>query len=167
MARGDFLDAQLVDRIKKSTFELTVRYPPERAVAPAPAPAGAPLSPLTGPKTTPTLLPPAPVPAHPPVTMKCLWLDVASTLTTGDSPSIERLKQSAVGLVEGATALARVLVEDAAVDPAKPFGKTVFDACEVVEFHERRYRVVRVDRVSRSFANPVTYSLWLAGSQVE
>lgn len=166
MARGDLLDRQLAARINASALELTIVYPPLRVAAPAPVVGAMPVSPLTGPKPTTSVVPAVVTPSAPPKTLKCLWLDVTVPTAAGDAAR-ERLKQNTVGLVEGATVLARVLVADSALDATKPFGKTAFDACEAVEFYGKRYRVLRVDRIGRSFAKPLTYAVWLAGSQVE
>lgn len=162
MARGDRLNAALARRITDSIYELTVHYPPNR-----PAPAGstatsAPTSPLTGTRPTPTIYPATQTPSQPSVSMKCLWLDSY----VGDGASANaKISVNRVGWLAGAQALARVLVEDAAVDPDNPWGDTVFTACENVGFMMHRYKVLAIEPIGNSFAKPLTYHVWLHGAQ--
>jgi hypothetical protein len=159
--RGDMVADRLTAWIRASGLTLTVHYPAPRAVVPTTGPVTtpvvAPVSPLTGPKPVQTVFPAAVTPAKPAVTLSCLWLDT-TVLGPKDMTRVTRL-----GWVEGATALARVLVADAALDAAVPTGHTVFTGAEVVEFHGMRYRVLAVEPVGASFRAPLTYHVWLTG----
>jgi hypothetical protein len=118
------------------------------------------VSPLTGPAPTTTVFPTAPTPVKPSVTVDCLWLD--SYVSVAGTP-VDAIVTGRVGWVQGATALARVAVADAALDPDNYAGDTIFTAADHVEFQGRRYKVIAVEPVAASFRLPVSYHVWLAG----
>lgn len=153
------MNAAILARIGNSAQSLEVRYPPVRAVV---VTTTTPLSPLTGGPHAPALIPVAPVASQPPKTMPCLWLDVANTTRLVPLRVATRVENA--GFVMEAKALARVAVQDGALDPDDPYAGTVFDACEDVVFQGKHYRVLQIDPVGHSFAVPVTYSVWLAGA---
>jgi hypothetical protein len=97
--------------------------------------------------------------------MPCLWLDTIS-LTSASRLGFgsDAVNFPAAGWVQGATAMARVLVDDAAVDPDDPSAGTKFDACEEVEFQGKRYRILQIDPISASFSLAYTYAVWLHGA---
>jgi hypothetical protein len=160
----DRVRTALLKRIDDSFLSITIHFPPPRAtLTPLGGTATAPASPMTGAPVTPTLVPAAPAaPERDPVTMKCLWLDVAAarnaTLTD------DRLRATLGGWVETANAQARVAVRDAALDPDNPWAGTVFESAAYVEFQGRRYRVIGVDTIGTSFDRPATYAVWLEGA---
>jgi hypothetical protein len=92
--------------------------------------------------------------------MPCLWLDALAAALTPD-----RRAQTAVALVAGATALARVRVSDAALDADAPYGDTVFTGCLHVESNGRRYRVLAVEPIAAGHYAPHTYAVWLVGAE--
>lgn len=158
--RGDRLNAALVDRIRSSVHTLTVIYPVARPVmAGTPPVASAPLSPLTGPAITQVVFPTAAVPDRPSVTLRCLWLDSYTSRMVNSEP----IRRNRIGWREGATAVARVLVSDAALT-SDPWGDTVFTGAEIVEHGGHRYRVDAIDAVGSSFSAPLTYHVWLFGA---
>lgn len=159
MAKGDALKAALAARIKASAISLTVHYPAQREGVTGVAPMARPLNPLSGPEPELSTTPAEPTPVSPALTMKCLWLDATSLALGGRGRS-----DTPLGVVEGATALARVLAKDALKDTADPSAGTVFEGAEVVECNGRRYRVLRVDPISASFYAPHTYAVWLSGA---
>lgn len=159
--RADILRRRLEARVRSSPHRLTVHYPAIRPVVPAaPAPITAPVNPLTGPAPVQTVTPATPTPQKPAVTLTCLWLDSYG----GTTNITHEYRVGRVGWLATADALARVLVADAALDVTQPWGETVFDGAEAVEFNGRRYRVLGVQPVSGSFTVPLTYYVWLAGT---
>ncbi len=163
MPSAERLKRHLLRRIDGSALSLTVHYPPARpATTPTGGTATAPASPLTGPPVTHTAAVSPATPERDPVTMRCLWLDVAAarnaTLTD------DRTRAMLAGWAEKATAQARVAVRDAALDPDAPWGGTVFDGALYVEAQGRRYRVAGVEPIGASFAAPATYAVWLVGA---
>jgi hypothetical protein len=97
-----------------------------------------------------------------PVTLPCLWLDSFGNLVL--SLQTERVKAGLSGWYASATAMARVLVSDAALDPDDPWGDTVFTGADYVEHSGHRYQVVAVDGLGASMGPPVTYYVWLRGA---
>jgi hypothetical protein len=102
---------------------------------------------------------PAAVPAKDPVTVSCLW----TNQTTGGPQLTDPTRYGPVAWVAEATAMARVTVEDAALDADAPYGGTIFDGAERVEYRGGRFRVLQVDPVGPGFAAPSTYAVWLTG----
>ncbi len=167
MPSAENLQRKLLKRIDESALTMTVHYAPARpSVTPLGGTATAPLNPMTGTPPTRALVQPVPAaPDRPPVTMSCLWLDVAAARNatlTGD-----RIQASLGGWVELATAQARVAVRDAALDTDNPWGRTVFDGADYVEAQGRRYKVIGVEPIGASFAHPATYAVWLLGSNLQ
>jgi hypothetical protein len=160
MARGDLLRTSLNARIDNSGHSITLNYPAVRPIVVADAPAVAPLSPLTGIRPQPALVQSPAVPANPPVTMTCLWLD-ADTMSIVETNS-RRVEQA--GWVAQATALATVKVEDAAKNPDAPTRETIFDDIDFVEHDGQRFRVIKVSPVGSSFTKPFAYAVWLSGA---
>jgi hypothetical protein len=162
------LKRRLLARIDDSALALTVHYAPARPSAtPTGGTATAPLNPLTGAPPTHTLVQgAAPAPAAPPVTMPCLWLDVAAARNATLDEDRVRMNMLA-GWAATATAQARVAVRDAALDPDAPWGGTVFDGAAYVEAQGRRYRVLGVEPIGASFADAYTYAVWLQGATLQ
>jgi hypothetical protein len=69
-----------------------------------------------------------------------------------------------VGWYADAEAVARVLVEDAALDATNPGAGTVFDGAADVTFMGQSYRVLAVRPIGSSFRLAVSYYVWLKGS---
>lgn len=163
MAKGDRAKAGVLTRIATSKHSITIKYPAVRT--PATGSAQPPIAPLTGPAPAPTVLPGvAPTPVKPDKTMKCLWYDSPTEAALGVNSN--RRGYGAVGWRQGAQALIRVAVQDAALDLTKPYGKTVFDECEAVEHHGLRYRVLGLTRSDAGFADAYSYYVWLTTSEV-
>jgi len=160
--RGDHVRASVLARIRNSGLTLVVVYPPGRPAATGSSPAPAPISPFTGPAPTTTVVVSDPTPAKPSVSLKCLWLDTYGSVV--QAVNADRMRALTVGWLEGATALARVAVDEAALDPAKPLGDTVFTDAERVEFGGSRFRILSVQPVGASFYAPYTYYVWLVGA---
>lgn len=160
--RGDNIRRSVLARIRDSGLTLSVVYPPTRPAATGASPASAPLSPFTGPVPTTVVVTTDPTPAKPSVSLKCLWLDTYGSVV--QAVNADRIRTLNVGWMEGATALARVAVDDAALDPTKPLGDTVFTGAERVEFSGSRFRVLNVQPVGASFYAPYTYYVWLIGA---
>ena len=154
MAKGDNLVKRLLARIHESGLQLTVHYPEVRPVATGTTPsATGPVSPLTGPTPSTTVFPTAVTPEKDPVTIDCLWLD--SYVGVGGTAA-DAIITNRVGWVAGATALARVDIADAALEPDNYAGDTIFTAADHVEFQGRRYKVLAVEPVAASFRPPAT-----------
>ncbi len=160
--RGDSLKMQLAARIRSSKVTLGVSYPELRAATAIPVPTTAPVSPLTGPKTTSTLIPVDVTPAKPTVTgIPCLWLDsIVNSMRQSERINTELQ----VGWKQGADAMARVLIEDTALDAAAPYAGTVFDGADVIVAQGREWKLVAVEPIGHSFSEPFTYAVWLRGS---
>jgi hypothetical protein len=158
--RGDRLNRALTARIRGSGLEVTAVYAPARPVATGSSPGSMPPSPFTGPPVVPSAVVPAPVPERPATTVDCLWLDAVSTSLA----EAARTRLAASGWKQGAEALARVLVADAALDPDDPHGDTIFTNCEAVVFRGHRFRVLAVEPVGAGHRTPLTYHVWLAGA---
>lgn len=157
------INARLAERVRNSSETLTVHYPvllaPVTGVAPI---ASTPVSPLLGPEETPVLLEAVEgTPSQDPVTLSCLWTDAYGNLVVDVRGEVR--KAGELGWYANADALARVLVEDAAVDADKPWGDTVFEASAYVEHAERRFVVLAVEPVGASMGPPVSYYVWLRG----
>lgn len=154
MARGGFIKTGLVQRIQSSPLTLVVVYPPAvtaqtTVVDPFKQPELAALT--TAPTRTATNR-----------QIRCLWHDRP---TDADNPVPNRATPLAVGWYEEATALARVLVADAALDPESPRAGSHFDHAEYVEFQGMRYDVLNVTPVAAGFSHPATFAVWLRGAQ--
>lgn len=146
--KGDLVKARLAARIAESAITL--------AIYKTPAASG-----TAGPTTRPAspLAPAAPAAAPAVVkTMQCLWLDAVTLAMTVGS---DQRQANALGLVQGATAMARVTVTDAALDPTDPAGGTHFDAADYVESAGKQYRVLQVEPISGAFYAAHTYAVWL------
>jgi hypothetical protein len=159
------IDQFVEQRIRRSPLTLTIITPAVRPVAVGAAPGVAPLSPLTGPAPVPHVVTTEPVPYEPPLTVACLWLDMATGTALGDGPGDERTRFSRIGWVPQATAVARVLVADVALDPAKPYGGTRFDRADHVEYQGGRFRVLQTTPIAAGNALPTSYYIWLVGSK--
>jgi hypothetical protein len=133
--------------------------PPADLIGTAPQPA--PARPLTGAAPTLTLLPTGPT-LVPSATLRCLWYDEA--VSPSLSAGADSRRYGAVAWLDGAHALAEVLVEDAALDATNPYTGTKLDGAAYVVHAGETYRVVAVHPVGASFALPTTYFVWLAGA---
>ncbi len=156
------LKRQITRRIANSGLSLTVNYPAVRAAATGTAPGAAPAGPLTGPIVTNVVVVTDPTPSQAPVTLDCLWLSSYTSVTSSVAKdAIDYLKPA---WVEGATALATVTIEDAALDATQPYGDTVFTGCSYVEHLGLRYTVLSVQPMGPSFAPPYVYYVWVTGA---
>jgi hypothetical protein len=165
MPRGDRAKAGVLGRIASSAHSVVVKYPPARTPVTGTAPSILPIAPLTGPAPTPTVIPgAAPTPEKPDVTLQCLWYDSPTDTALGVNSN--RRSYGVGGWRQGATALIRVAVKDAALDPTKPYEKTVFDECEAVVHAGLRYRVLGLTRSDAGSAEAYTYYVWLSTSEV-
>lgn len=165
MARGDSAKAGMLAHIAGSAHSIIIKYPPRRTPATGTAPALMPMTPLTGPVVPSTVIPGAPAtPEKPDATLKCLWYD--SPTEAALASSYNRRTYGAVGWRQGAVAMACVAITGAALDPTKPYGKTVFDECEAVEHAGLRYRVLGLTRSSAAFTNAYLFYVWLSTSEV-
>jgi len=168
MARGDRLNLALRTRILTSGQEITVHYPPVKTPATGTAPGPAPLNPLTGaPPTQQMVVTSSSTPSQPPKTMPCLWHDAFYTVKTRAASALDGGKRAfeRLGWVEGAEAMARVLLEDILLDPTNSASATLFSQIDHVEFRGRRYHVMGEDRISSGFQEPITAYVWLIGAQ--
>jgi hypothetical protein len=95
---------------------------------------------------------------------KCLWYDDPTMGALGDQNN--KRSFSPVAWRQGAKALIRVAVKDAALDPTAPYGKTVFDECEVVEHAGLRYRILGLTRADAGFTDAYSFYVWLVTSEV-
>jgi hypothetical protein len=163
MAKGDRIKARVTARIKESSHSLTLHYPPKRVGATGTGPMTRPANPLTGIVAAPSIDPTTPDPERDPVSMPCLWLDAITVALQGRNQWNHLL----IGMVPGATAIARVLIEDAALDADAPEGGTEFERCSYVEHAGKRYRVLEVKPVGAGFYDPYTYYVWLVGAVKE
>ena len=155
MPRGETVQEGVRRRIQTSPYRLTLVYPVERAPD-----LTVPTNPFGG---GPPAALPAPVTRPAPLTVPCLWLDAGrpGQLQLSD----ERTRYSDVGWVTDATAVARVLTDDVALDPADPHAGTEFDKVEWVEFSSKRFQVLAVTPVNASFHVPISYAVWVKGEQ--
>ena len=154
MPSVDNLQRALKARIAASVHTLTVVYPPARQAVDGASPGPAPLNPFLGaPPPTPHIAPDTAPTVAPNVTVKCLWLD-------GQTVSASQRHQAVVermGWYADADAVARVLASDVVTAP----GQTCLDACDHVEHGGRHYVVLNVAPLGASFAEPVSYTVWL------
>lgn len=160
MPRGSNVEAQILKRIKDSVNTLTVHYPEARPVLTGNTPVTGPSSPLTGPVPTTTVYPGTPVPTSPAVTVSCLWLDSYSAMGKAANNMIVQ----AIGWKQGTDAVARVSIEDTALDSTVPLGDTIFTGASHVEFSGQDYDVVQIEPVASSFTVPATYHVWMKGA---
>lgn len=165
MANSANVNARVIDRIVHSGKTLTIVYPAVRPVATGTSPGTGPTSPLTGASTTDVIFEGEPTPYQPSVIVKCLWADMATSSEMTDRPSTDRYIYNQLGWVRDATAVARVLVSETALDPTNPYAGTKFDAADHILYQSRRYRVVQVVPIEASFGIPVSYYVWLTGNQ--
>jgi hypothetical protein len=157
MARGELLQARLRARVEQSPHRLIVVWAPA-----APVVTSTPTNPF-GPQPTPSVIQTPPTPARPAVTLRCLWAD---GVAQGDlERAAERAMRREVGWYTEATAVARVLVSEAAIDPANPWAGTIFDTAHHVEFRNQRFDVVQWTPVSAGDLTPITYAIWVRGAQ--
>jgi hypothetical protein len=161
MARGDLVEAGVIQRIQNSALSLTVHFPPERNVVSGEAPLSRPLNPFLGPLEEPEYELPSGVPSADPVTMRCLFYD---TLSIAGARSEHRDYGIGVYVAE-AEAVARVLVSDAVSGSIVSGAGTVFDGCDYVECRGKQYQVRKVEPVAAGFRVPVTLHVWLVGDQ--
>lgn len=166
MPSAENFNRRVTARIKQSQLTLTVHYPAARPAGTGTAPGAVPLSPLTGPLPTTQIIPSAVTESASPVTVPCLWTDMSAGGVGADLIRDE-IRRFGPGWVEGSSAIARVCVEDAAVDPDVPFGRTIFTGCAYVDFEGKRFTVLTVKAPHPSFARPVSYYVWLTGADVQ
>lgn len=155
------LDQQIIARIKASPLTLTIVASSARQAPAGSAATTAPTSPLTGAAPSSTVLTDgtaAPYLAD--VTMPCLWMDEAAVLSDN---AFNQYKVAQLGWVQGATALARVLVSDAALVATNPYAGTKFDAGSKVTYQGRAYMILSVQPFGSGSRIPVTYHVWLKG----
>lgn len=151
MSRGQGVARGVLNRIATSTHQLTVVFPPTQpsdSVVPInPFPGGPPQA-LPTPEVRPT-----------PLTIPYLWVEAGRP---GElmSPSEQRRVVDA-GWVTDATAMARVR----ATDVVESGGTLVFDRAAWVEHGGKQYRVLAVTPVNASFAQPISYAVWVQGDQ--
>jgi hypothetical protein len=164
MTRGERLDARLRRLVETSPHELTVVYPPVQRTATGVSPGTAPLSPLTGRPPDAVVFEDEPTPSQASVTVPCLWYDSFTSVTS--ALSADQIKINRIGWHAGASTLACVLIDDAAVDATDASGLTVFDAASHVEHRGHRYRILAWEPVSRGWSeHPLVYWVWLAGAK--
>lgn len=160
MTQGTNVEKRILQRIANSANSLTVHYPEARPVLPGSSPVDGPVNPLTGTAPTTAVYPTDPIPILPAITVQCLWLDSFKSMgKTRNNITVEN-----VGWRQGTDAVARVSIEDTALDATDPFGDTIFTGAEFVEFSGQRYDVVQVEPIAASFRAPVTYHVWLKGT---
>lgn len=163
MGRADRIHAALKRRIEGSPHQVTVVYPAVRPVLTGFPPTTAPVGPLTGPKEQPAAVPgTTPTASKPPVTVRCLWYDAYGNFVI--SMQGDQVRSDRIGWRADANALARVLVEDAALDPAVAPGDTIFKGALYVEHLGRRYEVVAVDPIGSGDQPAYCYHVWLQGN---
>jgi hypothetical protein len=170
MARGDRMNAALTKRIQTSQRTLTIHYPPVKTAATGIAPGAAPLKPLTGDPPPQLFIDTSTeTPVKPSKTMPCLWSDSFHTIKTRTSTALAKSNREfgSIGWVEGAEALARVLLTDAAVDPNDLNGPTVFSEILYLESAGRRYKVLGEDRISKGFTDAISCYVWLMGAEAQ
>lgn len=97
--------------------------------------------------------------------MKCLWLDMATGTELGDVPNHEKRTFEQLGWVEPATALARVLVSDAALTSSDPYAGTKFDKADHITHNNQQFYVLQVIPISASFNLPESYYVWLSSTK--
>lgn len=153
-------------RIEQSGLTLTVVYPPVRPVASGASPGTLPVNPLTGPAPADGVFITDPAGFQATVTLKCLWLDALTGREATDVVHTEVRNPLQAGWAAGATAMARVLVEEAALDATNPYAGTKLDAADHVEFRGARFRIMQITPVGASFGPPTTYHVWLVGERV-
>lgn len=157
------VNKRLLSRIANAGTTFDVVYPPTRPIVVGAAPGPAPASPLTGPAPVQHVFSGDVTPGQASLTVKCLWHDIASSL--GDSIGDEQYRFKQLGWVRDATALARVMVSEVALDPTNPYAGTKLDAADHVVYHTRRFRVLQVSVMGSSVGTPVSYYVWLTGNQ--
>lgn len=155
---GQAASAGVLARIKSSAHTITVTYPPVRVAVTTGDPSVPPLAPLTGPAKVEAVRPATTTSVKPAVTINCLWYDNSSAVLNAPK---ERRVFEPVGWRQDAQALARVAVSDAALDAAKPYDGTIFDACDTVQHFGQVYRVLQVTQAENGSNLPATYYVWL------
>lgn len=159
------VNARIIARIENAGHTLTIVYPATRPVATGVSPGVGPVSPLTGPAAVDAVFEPDPTPYQPDVTVQCLWTDMATGSQMTDNPSVDKFRYNQLGWVRDASALARVLISETALDPTNPYAGTKFDAADHIVYQNRRYRVLQVNPIEASFGTPVSYYVWVTGNQ--
>lgn len=162
---ADFIDLAIASRIQNSPQSITLVYPPAASVAVGVAPGPAPLNPLTGPSESVVIDLTEPTPYSASETIKCLWLDMATGAELTDRTSAEAIRFAQIGWIAEATAVARVLVTDVALDTTNPYAGTKFDKVARVEHFGQHYRVLQVVPFGSGSKIPVTYHVWLVGNK--
>lgn len=95
--------------------------------------------------------------------MEGLWAD---GVNPGDLESrTEAVFRREVGWYAEATAVARVLVSEVAIDVTNPWGATLLDKAHHVEFAGKVYEMVQYTPIAAGFRVPVSYAVWLKGAQ--
>lgn len=159
------VNSRIIARIQESGQSFTVVYPAARPVATGTAPGSMPISPLTGADDAEVVFKTEPTPYQSSLTLKCLWHDVATTDELSDRTSAEKYQFEQLGWVRGATALARVLVSEAALDITNPYAGTKLDASDHIMYYGRRFRVLQTSIMGSGLGTPVSYHVWLEGNQ--
>lgn len=162
MPNAKMVKQRLLQRIAQSEHALTVVYPPGKPAAIGVSPGTGPVSPLTGPTQTLQAIATPPTPAKPSVTVQCLWYD--AFLGGVGQLNQARVDVGPVGWVQGAECLARVDIQDAAIDAQDPSGNTIFTGADYVTHFGHHYRVMSVIPVGAGFIQPYTYYVWLQGA---
>lgn len=159
----DVIDAAVIARIQSSPLTITLVYAAASTVPTGAAPAAAPANPLTGAQEAVVIDPAAATETT--EDLACLWMDVATGAELSDRTNPEAIRFAQVGWVAEATALARVLVSEAALDTTNPYKGTKFDKAVRVEHFGQRYRVLQVVPFGSGSKLPVTYHVWLVGNK--
>ena len=159
------VNARILSRIENAGTTLDIVYPATRPIATGIAPGPAPVSPLTGPATVQHVFSGDVTPGQSSITIKCLWHDLATTNELRDRVGQEAYEFKQLGWVRDATALARVMVSEAALDTTNPYAGTKLDAADHVVYKTRRFRVLQVSVMGSSVGSPVSYYVWLTGNQ--
>lgn len=162
---SDMIDVAITRRITDSPLSITLVFPPVIPVVSGSVPGTAPLHPLTGPTTSREVIEDVPTPGETSVIMPCLWLDVATGGELTDRTTEEARRFQQLGWIASASAVARVLVSDAADDPTDPYGDTKFKRCSYVTYRNQPYRVLQVVPFSSGSKLPITYHVWLVGDR--
>jgi hypothetical protein len=157
MARGSAIDAGLTRRIRTSPHTITVEFRDTPPVVATPVVNPFPKQTLSA--LTPT---PAPTPVATALTVACLWHDRP---TDDSNPGALQAAPIAGGWYEEATALARVLVADIALDVNNPGAGTTLDNAVRVLFNGKAYELLNLTPVAAGFRVATSYALWLRGSQ--
>lgn len=158
------LHTRLANRIRASSHTVTLVFPVAVApVAVSGTPGAMPASPLTGIRPVNTLVPQVVTRVQDDLTMPCLWYH-APDATIATALRHDVAHQDVLGRHTDVQAVAEVLLADAAVDAADPYGPTYFDSVEHVEHGGQTYRVVEARPAGAGFAAPVALFVYLIGA---